>query len=177
MIIFKRATIIVVVQLPSPVPLFAIPWTPGHQTSLSFTISQSLLKLMFIESVIPSNHLIVYRPPLLPSIFPSIRISSDELASCIRWPKYCSSASVLPMNIQDCFPLGWTRLIPLQSQGLSRVFSNTMIQKFPVLWCSAFFMVQFSHLFMTTGKTIALTIQTFVGKVMSLLFNSYLGLS
>ena len=83
-----------------------------------------------------------------------------------------ASASVLPMNIQDCFPLGWTRLIPLQSQGLSRVFSNTMIQKFPVLWCSAFFMVQLSHPYITTGKTIALTIRTFVGKVMSLLYNT-----
>ena len=98
--------------------------------------------------------------------------SPNELASCIRWPKYWSSASVLPMNIMDWFPLGWTSLISLQSKGLSRVFSSTMIQNLSVLWCSAFFMVQFSHLFMTTGKTIALTLQTFVGKVMSLLFNT-----
>ena len=81
------------------------------------------------------------------------------------------SASILPMNIKDIFPLGMTSLISLQSKGLSRVFSNTIVQKQSILQCSAFFMVQISHLYMTTGKTIALTRRVFVGKVMSLLFN------
>ena len=130
---------------------------------------------MSIESVMPSNHLILCRP-LLHSLRSFLGPGSFQMSQLLtsggQSMGVSASVSVLPMNIQDCFPLGWTRLIPLQSQGLSRVFSNTMIQKFPVLWCSAFFMVQFSHPFMTTGKTIALTIQTFVGKVMSLLFNT-----
>ena len=121
----------------------------------------------------PSNHLILCRPLLLsPSIFPSIRVFSNESALCIRWPRIgaLASASVLPMNIQDWFPLGLTGLVSLLSEGLSRVFSNHS-SKASVLWHSAFFIVQLSHPYMTTGKTIALTKQTFVGKVMSLLFN------
>ena len=100
--------------------------------SPSFTISQSLLKLMSIESVMPSNHLILCRPLLLlPSIFPSIRVFSNESAFHIRWPKYWSfSFNIsLPMNIQDWFPLGWIGWISLQSKGLSRVFSNTTVGK------------------------------------------------
>ena len=108
------------------------PWTAARQASRSITNSQSLLKLMSIQLVMPSNHLILCRPLLLlPSIFPSIRVFSNESVLHIRWPKYWSfsSASVLPMNIQDCFPWGWTGWMSFQSKGLSRVFSNTNVQK------------------------------------------------
>ena len=113
---------------------FAIPWTAARQDSLSITNSQSLLKLMSIELVMPYNHLILCRRLILPpSIFPSIRVFSNESALCIRWPKYwsfsfsiSSSASV---NIQDWFPLGLTGLISLQSKGLSRISSNATVQK------------------------------------------------
>ena len=113
--------------------LFVTPWTVAHQASLCFTTSQCLLKLMSIESVRQSNHLILCHPLLLlPSVFPSIRVFSSELALCIRWPKYWSfsidaSASVLPMNIQCWFLLGLTGLISLQSKELSRPFSSTTI--------------------------------------------------
>ena len=112
--------------------LSATPWTAAHQASLSSTISQSLFKPMSIELVMLSNHLILCLPLLpLPSIFPSIRVFSKESVLHIRWPKYgvSASASVLPMNIQDWFPLGWTGWISLQSKGLSRVFSSTTVQK------------------------------------------------
>ena len=105
------------------------PRTAARQASLSITNSQNLLKLMSIESVMPSNHLILGRPLLLlPSIFPSTRVFSNESVLHIRWPKYgvSASTSVLPMNTQDWSPLGWTGLISLQSKGLSRVFSNTL---------------------------------------------------
>ena len=121
-----------VVHSLSHVWLFATPWTSACQASLSFTISQSLLKLMSIESVMPSNHLILCCPLLLlPSIFPSISVFSSELGLRIRWPKYWSFSFslILPMNIQDWFPLGLTGLISLQSKGLSRVFSSTTAQK------------------------------------------------
>ena len=116
------------------VRLFGTPWTAARRASLSITNSQSPPKPMSIESVIPSNHLILCCPLfLLPSIFPSIRVFSNESAHGIRWPKYWSftwtSASVLPMNIQDWFPLGLTGWISLQSKGLSRVFCNTTVQK------------------------------------------------
>ena len=119
------------VQLLSHVRLFAAPWTAARQASLSITSSRSPLKLMSIEWVMPSSHLILCCPLLLPpSIFPSIRVFSNESVLRIRWPKYYSaSASVLPLNIQDWFPLGWTGWISLQSKGLSRVFSNTTVQK------------------------------------------------
>ena len=119
------------VQSLSCVWLFATPWTAAHQASLSITNSQSLLKLTSIKSVMPSNHLILCRPLLLPpSIFPSIRVFSDESVLHIRLPKYWSfSFNILLVNIQDGFPLGWTGWISLQSKGLSRVFSNTMVQK------------------------------------------------
>ena len=110
----------------------AAPWTAAHQASLSITNSRSLLKLMSIESVMPSKHLILCHALLfLPSIFPSIRVFSNESALHIRWPKYWSfaSTSVLPMNIQDWSPLGWTSWISLQSKGLSRIFSNSTVQK------------------------------------------------
>ena len=122
--------------------------------------------------MIPSNHLLYHPLLLLPSIFPSIRIFSNESVLHIRWPKYWSFsfALVLPMNIQDWFPLGLTDWISLQSKGLSRVLQHHS-SKASILWCSVFFIVQFSHPYMTTGKTIALTRWTFVNKVKSLLFN------
>ena len=153
---------------------FATPWTAAHQVSLSITNSWSLLKHMSIESVMPSNHLILCRPQLLPpSVFPSIRVFSNESALCIKWPKYwiAASASFLPMNIQDWSPLEWTGWISLQSKGLWRGFSKTTVQNISSSALSFFFTVQLSHPYLTTGKTIALTRHTFVGKVMSLLFN------
>ena len=139
------------------------------QASLSFTISQSLLKLMSIESVMPSNHLILYRPLLLlPSILPSIRVFSNESALHIRGPKYWNF-SISPSNeYSGLVSLGLTDLISLLSKGLSRVFFSTIV------WKYQFFDAQPSlcHLYMTTGKTIVLTIWTTVGKVTSLLFNT-----
>ena len=130
---------------------------------------------MSIWSVMPSNHLIPCHPLLLPpSIFPSIRVFSNELVLCIRWPKYSSisaSISVLPMNIQDWFPLGWIGWISLQSKGTLKSLLQCHSSRASVLRHSAFFIVQLSHPYMTTGKTKAWTRQTFVGKVMSLLFN------
>ena len=122
----------------------------------------------------PSNHLFLHRPLLpLPSIFPSIKVFSNEPALHIRWPKYWSfSFNISPFNeTQDWSPLEWTGWISLQSKGLSQVFSNTTVQKHQILQRSAFFTVQLSHPYMTTGKTIALTRRTFVGKVISLLLN------
>ena len=123
---------VIIVQLLSHVQLFVTPWTAAHQGSLSFTISQSLLKLMSIESVIPSNHLILCCPLLfLPSVFPSIRVFSDESTLHIRWPKYWSfSFSISPSNEYSgliSFRIDWFDL--LQSKGLSRVFSNSTVRK------------------------------------------------
>ena len=115
------------VQSLSRVQLFATPWTAARQASPSITISQSLLKLMAIESVMPSNHLFLCHPLLLPSIFPSIRVFSYE--SILQSTGVSASASVLPMNIQDWFPSGWTGWISFLTKGLSRVFSNTTVQK------------------------------------------------
>ena len=118
------------VQSLSHVRLFVTPWTAVHQASLSITNSQSLLKLMSIESVMLSNHLILYRSLLLlPSIFPVIRVFSNESVVHIKSIRVSALAPVLPMNIQDWFPLGCTGWISLQSKGLSRVFSNTTVQK------------------------------------------------
>ena len=124
--------IVVVVQSLSCVGLFAIPWTAACQVSLSSTISWSLLKLISLESVMPSNHLILCFPLLLlPSIFPSIRVFSKELALCIRWPNYCSlSFSTSPSN--KGFPLGLTSLVSLQSKGPSGVFSNIIVLWHPL---------------------------------------------
>ena len=120
------------VQSVSRVQLFAIPWTAAHQASLSITNSQSLLKLMSIESVMPSNHLILCHPLLLPpSVFPSIRVFSNESVLHIRWPKYGSFSFSInpPTNIQDSFSLRLTGWISLQSKGLLRIFSSTTVQK------------------------------------------------
>ena len=156
------------------VQIFAAPWTAARQASLSFTISWSLLKFMSIESVMPSSHLILCHPRLLlPSIFPSIRVFSVShlFASCRQSIGASASASFLPVNSQGWFPLGLTGLISLMSKELSRVFSSITVWKHQFFYCLQFFMDWLSHLYMTTGKTIALTIQTFVGKVMSLIFN------
>ena len=161
------------VQSLSHVWLFATPWTTAHQASLSNTNSQSLLRLMSIELVMPSSHLILCYPLLLlPSIFPNSgslpmsQLFTSGGQSIGVW----ASASVLPMNIQGWFPLGWTGWISLQSKGLSRVLQHHS-SKTSILQHSAFFIVQLSHPYMATGKTIALTRWTFVSKVMSLLFN------
>ena len=161
------------VQLLSHVRLFATQWTAACQASLSIANSRSLLKLISIESVIPSNHLILWHPLLLlPSIFPSIRGFSNESVLCIRWPKYWSfSFSISPPNeYSGLISLGLTDQISLQSKGLSRVFSNTTAQKHQ-FFCPQFSLESNSHPYMTIGKTIALTRWTFVDKVTSLLFN------
>ena len=162
------------VQLLSHVRLFATPRTAACQASLSITNSWSPPKPMFIESVMPSNHLILCQPLLLlPSIFPSIRAFSNESALCIRWPKYWSfSFKISPINEYPgliAFRMDWLDLLAVQRtlKSLHQHHSS----KASILRCSAFFIVQLSHPYMTTGKTIALTRQTFVGKVVSLLFN------
>ena len=157
----------------SCVQLFATPWPAACQASLSITNSQNLLKLMSTESVMPSNHVILCRPLLLlPSIFPNIRVFSNESVLHIRWLKYWSfSFNTSPSNEHSGqSPLGWTGWISLQSKGLKSLPQHHS-SKASILRCSAFFTVQLSHPYMTTGKTIALTRWTFVGKVMSLLFN------
>ena len=161
------------VQSFSHVQLFATLRTAAHQASLSITNSRSLLKLMSIKSVIPSNHLVLCRPLLLPPSFPSIRVFSNESALCIRWPKYWSfSFNISPSNEHPgliSFRMDWLDLLAVQGTLKSLLHHHS--SKASVLQCSAFFLVQLSHPYMTTGKTIALTIQTFVDKVMSLLFN------
>ena len=139
--------------------------------SLSITNSQSLLKPMSIQSVMPSNHLILCRPlPLLPSIFLSIRVFSTDqfFASGGQSIGVSASASVLPMNIQDWSPLGWTGWISLQSKWLKSLFQHHS-SKASILQCSAFFVVQLSHPYLTTRKTIALTRGTFVGHLFNML--------
>ena len=149
--------------------------SPAHQASLSFTISGSLLKLISIESVMPSNHLILCSPLLLlPSIFSRIRVFSNESALHIRCPKYWSiSLSISPSNEHPGLissRIDWLDLRVVQ--GTLKSLLQHHSSKASILWCSAFFMVQLSHLYMTTGKTIDLTIWTFVGKMMYLLFNT-----
>ena len=162
----------VVIQSFRHVQFSATPWTAAHQTSLSFTISGSLLKLMSIESVMLSNHLILCRPLLLlPSIFASFRVFSNESALYIRGPKYWSF-SISPSNEYSAlisFRMNWLDLLAVQ--GALKSLLQHHSSKALILECSAFFMVQLSHPYMTTGKTIALTIWTFVGKIMSLLFS------
>ena len=165
---------LVAVQSLSNVWLFATPWTAATQASLSFTISQSLLKLMLIEPVLPSNHLILCCPLLLlPSIFPSIRVFSNESVLCIRWPNYWSfSFRFSPSNEYSgliSFRIDWLDLLAVQGPLESLLQHHR--SKASILQCSALFIVQLSHPDMTTGKTIALTRRTFVSKVMSLLCN------
>ena len=159
------------VQSLSHVWLFATPWTTARQASLSITNSQSSPKHMSIESVVPSNHLILCHPHLfLPSIFPNIRVFSNESALHIRWPKYWSlSFNISPSNDHPgliSFRMDWLDL--LAAQGTLKSLLQYHSSKASILQHSAFFIVQFSHPYMTTGKTIALTRQTFVDKVMSL---------
>ena len=165
------------VQLLSHIQLFVTPRTAEHQASLSITNSQNLLKLMFIELVMPSNHLILCCPHLLPSIFPSIRLFSSESVLCLRWPKYWSfSLSISPSN--EYIGLISSRIdwFDLAVQGTFKSLLQHHSSKASVLQCTDFFMIPPLHPYMTTGKTITLTRQTFVGKVMSLLFNILSGL-
>ena len=170
--------LVVVVQLLNRVWLSAIPWTEARQASLSFTISQSFLKLTanrvgdaisltISSSFVPFSSCLQSYPAS--GSFPVSQLFTAGGQSTGA----SASVSVLSMNIQDWFPLELTGLISLQSKGLSRVFSNTTVggKKASILWCVAFFIVQLSHPYMTTGKTIALTRWTFIGKVMSLLLN------
>ena len=149
------------------------PWTAAHQASLSFTISQSLLKPMSIELMMPSNHLVLCHPLLLlPSVFPSIRVFSIKLALCIRWPKYWRfSFSISPSSEYSgliSFRIDWLDLLAVQGTLKRLQYNNS---KASILQCSAFFMVQLSHPYMTTVKTIALTRRAFADKVMSQLFS------
>jgi len=152
----------------SRVWLFVTPWIAACQASLSITNSLSLLKLMSIESVMPFNHLILYRLLLLPpSIFPSIRVSSDESVLHVRWPKYWSfNISISSSNEYSeliSFKIDWLDLLTVK--GTLKSLLQHHSSKASILRCSAFFIVQHSHLYMTTGKTIGLTRWTFVGKV------------
>ena len=152
--------------------LFATPWTAARQASLSITNSWSLLKLMSIESVMPSTHLILCRPLLLlPSIFPSIRIFSNKSVLCIRWTKYwgCTFSISPSSEYSGLISFSWFNILPVQRTLKSLLqYHNS---KASILQHSALFIVQLSHPYMTTGKTKALTKWTIVGKVMSLLFN------
>ena len=151
---------------------FVTPWTAARQASLSITNSQSSPRLMSIESVMPSSHLILCRPLLLlPSILPSIKVFSDESVLCIRWP-WSFSYSICPSKKYSgliSFRIDWFDLLAVQ--GTLKSLLQHHSSKASILWCSDFFMVQLSHPYMTTGKTITLTRQIFVSKVMSLLFN------
>ena len=162
------------VQSLSHVQLFETPWTAACQASLSITNSQSLLKLMSIDLVMPSNHpILCCLLLLLPSIIPSIRIFSNESVLHIRWPKYWSfSFSISPSNEHSgliSFRMDWLNLLAVQ--GTLKSLLQHHSSKASILWCSAIFTVQLSHPYMTTGKTIALTRRTLVSKVMSLLLN------
>jgi len=163
------------VQLLSYVQLFVILWNAAHQASLSITNSQSLLKLMSIQLVMPSKHLILCRNIfLLPSILPSIRVFSKDSVLCIRWPKYWSfNFSISPTNEYlglISFRMDWLDLLAVQ--GTLKSLLQHHSSKASIFQCSAFFIVQPSHPYMTPGKTITLTRWTFVGPIiMSLLFN------
>ena len=155
------------------VQLFATPWTAARQASLSITNSWSLLKPVSIESVMPSSHLILCHPLLLlPSIFPSIRVFSNESALCSRWPKYWSFSFNISLSNEHpgliSFRMDWLDLLAVQGTLKSLLQHHSL--KISVLWHSAFFTVQLLHPYMTSEKNIALTRQTFLGRVMSLLF-------
>ena len=160
-------------------PTLVTPWTAACPASLSFTISWNLLTLMSIESMMPSNHLICCPLLLLCLIFPSIRFFSNESAFYIRWPKYWSFIfSISPSNEYSgliSFRIHWFDLVAVQGMLKSLLLFHS--SKASILQHSAFFMIQLSNPYMTTGKTITLTMRTFVSKLISLLFNSYLGLS
>ena len=166
--------VVVVVQSLSHVWLFVTPWTAAHQASLSFTIFLSFLKLMSVESVMPSNHLVFcHQLLLLPSVFPGIRVFSNEFALHTRWPKYWSfSFSISPSSEYSgliSVRIEWLDLLAVQ--GILKSLLQHRNSKASIPGLSALFMVQLSHLHMTTGK-LALPIQTFVSKVISLFFNT-----
>ena len=158
-------------------------WAAARQASLYITNSRSLLKLMSIKSVMPSNHLILCRPLLLqPSVFPIIKVFSNESVLCIRWPWYWSfSFSISPSNSYSgfiSFRIDWFDLLAVQ--GALKSLLQHHSSKVSILWCSTFFVVQLAHLYMTAGKTMVLTVWTFVRKVIALLFNmlaSFIGAS
>ena len=162
---------------------FATPLATVHQGSLSFSVSQNLLRLMSIESVMPSNYLILCHPLLLPSVFPRIIVFSSELSLCIRWPKYWSSSFSMSLSNEYSglisFRIDWFDFLAVQ--GPPKNIFQHHISKASILWALKelrtvhFFMVQLSDPYMTPKKTIALTIQTSVSKVMSLLFNMLSG--
>ena len=161
------------VQSLSRVWLFATSWTAARQASLSITNSRSPPKPMSIVSVMPFNHFILCHPLLLlPSIFPSIRVFSNESALRIWWPNYWSFSFNISLSNEhkDWSPWEWTGWISLQSKGISSLLQHDS-SKASILQPWTFFIVQLSHPYMTTGKTIALTTRTFVGKVIPLLFN------
>ena len=165
---------VVAVPSLSRVQTFAPPWTVAPRVYLSFILFWGLLKLVHIQSVMPPNHLILCRPLLLlPSVFPSIRVFPHESALHVRWPKYWTfSFSISPSNEYlglISFRIEWFDF--LTAQGTLKSLRQYHSLKVSILQYSAFFMVQLSHPYQTTGKTIALTIWTFIGKVMSLLFN------
>ena len=149
------------------------PWTAAHQASLSITNSRRLLKLMSVESMMPSYHLILYHPLLLlPSIFPGIRVFSSESVLSIRWPKYWSFSFSISSSSEYLGLISFRiDFLDLAVQGTLKSLLQLHSSKASIFPCSAFFMVQLSYLYMTTGKIISLTRWTFVGKVMSLLFN------
>ena len=154
-------------------PTLCDPMDTAHQASLSITNSQSLLKLMSIKSVMSSNHLILYHPLLPPSMFPSLRVFSKESVLCIRGSKYWSfSFSISPFNeYSGLISFRMDQLALLAAQGTLTSLLQHHSSEASILWCSAIFIVQLSHPYMTTGKNLALTRWTFVGKVMPLLFN------
>ena len=166
------------VQSLSHVHLLVTPWTAARQASLSITNSRSLPKPMSLESVMPSNHVILCHPLLLlPSIFPSIKVFSNESVLHIRWPKYWSFRTS-PSNEHPgliSFRIDWLDLLAVQ--GTLKSLLQNHSSKPSILYHSAFFIVQLSHPYMATGKTIALTRWTFVDKLMSLLFNMLLSVT
>ena len=168
--LFTVCSVFSSVQSLSRVRLFATPWIAACQASLSITNSRNLLKLISIESVMPSSHLILCRPLLLlPPIPPSIRVFSNESVLHMRWPKYWSfSFSISPSNEHSSFRVDWLDLLAVQRTLKSLLQHHS--SKASIFQPSAFFIVQLSHPYMTTGKTIALTRWTFVGKAMSLCF-------
>ena len=170
-IIHSDYWVFIVVKLLSCVQFFVTPWTAARWAPQSFTVSWSLLKLLSIESLMLFNHLILCCPLLLPSIFPSIRIFSSELALGIRWPNYWRFSFSISDEYSGLisFKSEWFDLLAVQGTLRSLLQHHSL--KASVLRCSAFFMIQHSYLYMTTGKTIALTVWAFVGKVMCLLFN------
>ena len=166
------------VQLLSRVRLFATPWNAARQASLCITISRSSLRLTSIESVMPSSHLILGHPLLLlPPIPPSIRVFSNESTLHMRWPKYWSfSFSIIPSKEHPgltSFRMDWLDLLAVQ--GTLKSLLQHHSSKASIFWCSAFFTVQLSHPYMTTGKTIALTRRTFLGNLCFWIY--YLGWS